>query len=1076
MLLQASPDPTTLMSATDLNSLDLADAYAMLGRSGLAELEELALWLNGGASAGDPGWRARLAPSMVVQSEAELFGLAMPRFALRYYVGEHSFVNARRVEVFRRQVEGIEFGIRRSVAALPGHPDLLGLPAQAGDRALANPGQALGAACKVVADSLLQPPAELAGAYHVLAAKLGIAYGEQWEPGQNFAGTPYMRHINLAGGGLCAQAVCFMATCLLYEHAPRIYGLAEITHLAAERAFSELCISGLSYAEIMRYFEGAGLRCRLQKPKEKDRKPPGRHFSWALRSYLGSGMPVVLPVDAGRLAGRFNGVEPEGWRTADLPREDARPVYDVPTAHGGTIGSRLAFEDVMYPHVVLLVGVSHDGTRFLVNDPLTFPFLKATAGQLARAASYDCDPATSGAKQAVRTRLDEQFLMPVTPGAVRVPLLHVVEPGPDQSIEQLYERGLLPRLEVWEDHGGLCDRRPVRKIDEVQWPHRFDHVRLLRVRDVAAWVERIEPAGPRVAKKLRTRQVVLERKFASRDAHWVWVQMVCHSRQRQEWSLLICDAEAPLPDAAVALPPDEAWKYCGLRMLVETAAGIVREPRAFGADVEAPPPPPPATRNERDVVPEARLRRSLIVSFNARGLRGCLQRCEWPASGLTTLADPYCFMQWDELLDRQRVGVAGVIPGPGEVAEALARLEERGQQSPPGTVPFLTGWRALAEAGVEKGQRDRVMRAIRALAGGGELPDGAGGEPMATAMDWAAEHADNGGLLDEVAADFDACALGAGVELAGFATFLPEVSAADGVRSDRARRALRFVVGLACRLRARGHPMHAIEIVGGSLIDGVWPAFDRRVLASLLHIDPALADDEKHMHGVAERALQDLCAGGAAGDHVRGALVYGATLRSPQAGLDCLLEALEPAATLALQVSPPVYLAAEMQPGPFYVLGDFVRMRAYCDALDDRLQAVGEAQRSLGMVGAVNLDLPHWAQLGVRDFREPAHQPIRVAEVRQSSVYGRLGHAHVSDHGHGHFCDNVLESHTGDVRAVFGPWVDLVRERVAADAGLETKRSQHPVRCSGVIAVELEMCRTLAMVEACLERCVLLGF
>ena len=96
-----------------------------------------------------------------------------------------------------------------------------------------------------IADCLLPPPAHLStGQYTFLQTKLGTAYGE-CDKQHDFNAIPYVKNIDL-GGGVCAQAVSYMATALLHEHATRVYGLADISALAHDPACQEICISGLT--------------------------------------------------------------------------------------------------------------------------------------------------------------------------------------------------------------------------------------------------------------------------------------------------------------------------------------------------------------------------------------------------------------------------------------------------------------------------------------------------------------------------------------------------------------------------------------------------------------------------------------------------------------------------------------------------------------------------------------------------------------------------------------------------------------------------------------------------------------
>src|SRR6266436_3700475 len=87
------------MNEVHLNKVPLRESRADIGRFGIYELNKLREWLlfkvdppfgweRRVRKSGRPNfaWSARFAPSIITRSEAEIFGVSMPRFALRVYL------------------------------------------------------------------------------------------------------------------------------------------------------------------------------------------------------------------------------------------------------------------------------------------------------------------------------------------------------------------------------------------------------------------------------------------------------------------------------------------------------------------------------------------------------------------------------------------------------------------------------------------------------------------------------------------------------------------------------------------------------------------------------------------------------------------------------------------------------------------------------------------------------------------------------------------------------------------------------------------------------------------------------
>lgn len=301
----------------------------------------------------------RIAPSIIVRSEAELLGINSPRFALRACFDREGdlhpgFVNLRRLKTFREAVS-------KRLRLYEGHK-LLDSLARVG----------------CLADGFLNPQIAYPD-YITITTSLAAQYGEEGPE----RGVPFVTHFPI-GGGLCAQAICFQATLLRYRNARSVYGVSEITLLATDRLVSGaadrvpaestyLNFSGLRRSQIAAFLNhpqvGLGTTVeRLFYPSKPD-KSAERRTRWkvALLAYLRSGIPVILPVDGHRMAGAFSADFP----AALLPRYSG---------------------DQTEMHCVLAVGFDPHGERVLLNDPSTFPLLDCALNDL-----FDMAPEQTGA-------------------------------------------------------------------------------------------------------------------------------------------------------------------------------------------------------------------------------------------------------------------------------------------------------------------------------------------------------------------------------------------------------------------------------------------------------------------------------------------------------------------------------------------------------------------------------------------------------------------------------------------------------------------------------------------------------
>lgn len=368
------------------------------------KLRLLQEWLYG---SGEPFPKCRIAPSIIARSEAELLAISSPRFAIRAYLNKHSFVNMRRRKVaataIRRSYDSVSVGERLAADF---------------ERKTTN----------WIADSLLEPPPRLrARGFKFLTATLGRDYGERTVE----AMTPFVTHISV-GGGMCAQAACFMA--LLMSSAEKVYGIAEIT----KKAFGDhesFEMSGLKPRAIAKFFKLNELRtdAQLQQYAVIDRDAIAR-IGVALRAYLQAEIPVILLTSLARMFGAHqqcmqqrnpviipndDEIDRDDYRKLPLPRSLEQHLRRLTTEQGDW-------------HSVVVVGFSDNG--FVINDPATYPFLVASLEQLVMIRPYM--PQGKSVEERLLTEDDVgafEFIS-VTPKGVRMPLLNTgIEPDFETS-------------------------------------------------------------------------------------------------------------------------------------------------------------------------------------------------------------------------------------------------------------------------------------------------------------------------------------------------------------------------------------------------------------------------------------------------------------------------------------------------------------------------------------------------------------------------------------------------------------------------------------------------------------------
>jgi sugar phosphate isomerase/epimerase len=910
----------------------------------------------------------RMAPSPVIRSEAQVFGASMPRFAIRCYLdAEHrNFVNLRRIGTFCDRLQ--RWGGRRAESKRWCRiSDIKEDPKGRAPAWVVRESSCIG-------DSVLNPPAEVDRQYHVLKAELGRMYGETPRENGELIGTPFIHHIHLSGGGLCAQAVCFMAATLCHTFLTGAHGVAEITLLVASGGRNEVRLSGLNYRQIALYLRMIGSSALWQR-SERHVISPQHLFATSLRGYVNSGIPVILLTDMGRMYGQA--------RTIDGCRVEVahQGIYDRNDLWHSL---KPAEKAIAQNHAVLLVGCARDShEEFLINDPAAFPFLMASASQLWDAASYrrqwgGVDGPDEDSKADPSFYLNHGMFLPVTPGAVKLCLQHVQGDASGVNRVGLFHLAQFQRYPPSASSGSLprCTS-PTYERGHFQLQHVPEWRRLDLIPGLSAC---ITECGDLIHHHI--------------GARWCWLQYVPrYCWPGYEEVLWVWDAERENPQVKPSEVTEDLGRQFLLLVLVKTAG-------QWKIVYHAAAPPPMAARRMRSrTYPDRRqdgnykqshrastripLGRALIASFSQLGTGHAAGY--WPAG--IRAAELYLLMQTEaaKLLPRRRLG-----PCQGTPYKFWLRAlwKDFLSWSPLQRIKcdYADGTR---EGRWRKWYERRQARALR--------------WPLVTAMDRMAA-LQGSPRVDEIAKRVAAPFTTRGVRVVALATFLPEIVSSSVPVAANAQRALMFSVEIGYALRRLGHPVKVIEMVSGSVIDGVWRSQGRH---------SAYIANRMGFYEAARRLRDNLC---------------------PVAQLSISLARANSDGTTAGTSEPPISLAIELEPGPLNVANSLRRLT--------RLSRLIEEREELAATTGFNLDVAHFALANI----SPDEVWYR-AEIRS-----RIVHAHLSDSSNGHYGDIVpLQIRN---REFFVNWLELIQ----AISG-EQRRNDRPA-FSRYVSLELESCKS----------------
>jgi sugar phosphate isomerase/epimerase len=236
-----------------------------------------------------------------------------------------------------------------------------------------------------------------------------------------------------------------------------------------------------------------------------------------------------------------------------------------------------------------------------------------------------------------------------------------------------------------------------------------------------------------------------------------------------------------------------------------------------------------------------------------------------------------------------------------------------------------------------------------------------GGSHSTNALHRMAGDHDNQSVINHVAQEV--YRLLGNAQVVAIATFLPEIASHGNGMSSTATKAVSFLLRLIGALNQLGHPVNVIELVGGSVVDGLWRGRTKSGVETY----------------VVNRMNSDAC-------------------------LQRLFAGIRTVSEFIVENGLSTRIALELEPGPLFNFSGREALLRFC-------QMINSDVATSSTVG-FNLDLPHWCFLA----------GIDLAWLRtQSSILDRIAHAHVSDHSSGHFSD--AEPYLFHGASDIGPWL-----------------------------------------------------
>ncbi len=803
-----------------------------------------------------------------------------------------------------------------------------------------------------IADSYLSiPKIYQTNSWHVLGLPSQILrhLGEHDAPPQDVPVlVPYLRQLDVIGGGLCAQACCFMATMFTYHIVTSVVSLPEITILARPSAtrtpYEDFPLGGLTATEVCHYFRAPriGMWAETQyfnynRVRYKERES---HFSAAggittlarnrigraLRGYIRSGFPILLRVDSDRMRGKTSG------------RCNIQPVSlyfagDRPNAGRSDRSCR---------HMVVVFGYHETDDKYLVQDPAHRPFVEMSTDAILRNSTYTAPEVAKEAEIEFGSSLDYPLFIPVTPDRVKTALLSLkpsVERSrelPEDESDSAFQPGLVEIAGSfdWSIFWGRSlsalppnDHRDfllVKIAGEYSNLDFFEHNPLLQrcgltPTDLSNFFDFLKTEGWALGQ-------------------WLWLEI----------GVGMCGAwNAELDLSSLRIGDSIETLIVGMGYISNGQWSWKAAHCVFDSQTAMPPGPPTI---QQVASPQSNPHAStscsvgVITSFTERGL--CSNEIKKLSNGHCNHIELYAFMR-DEvemLCPSQTTPLAMIRSLPKQCSSLTAFVKSVFNQFP---IRF------------DRNRPKKIFYKKPILEP--YVP------PIITAEDWLAENCKNLSALERLANRILESS-SQGPTLAAICTFFPGIGSLDLARRQRSCSALRAVVKIANLINInRPKSIQVIETVTGTLLYG--------------HRVASLPKSRREISGGGNVFWDD---DGSA---------FSARLASKETALSALKLSLE---EVVPELAQGLTLSIELEPGDIYVVSELADIKS----LLPQLTEYSRIGRSVGL----NCDTGHWALAGITS----ASLNIHGNGAEGGSIIDHIVHVHVSDLGKGHFADLAI--------------------------------------------------------------------
>ena len=249
----------------------------------------------------------KLSPTLVVRSDAIALGVSSPRFAYRVYLdeGKKQFLHLRRKGILQRNLASglAQWDWPSDISAFS--EQMSKYPGATHSITLVDFDSYIEDST-IIADSVVSPSDTKWSDYHIITNRIRYLYGETSDEAER--SVVFLR--NFGFSGLCGPCALFMGGFLLHQHCEHLFGIAELSAFGKEN-LQTLAITGLNIDQLTKNaFKNLGLSVLQEYSAFGSILPEGSglspqdSFLLSLRSYIESGVPVIVSVCTNRLEGK----------------------------------------------------------------------------------------------------------------------------------------------------------------------------------------------------------------------------------------------------------------------------------------------------------------------------------------------------------------------------------------------------------------------------------------------------------------------------------------------------------------------------------------------------------------------------------------------------------------------------------------------------------------------------------------------------------------------------------------------------------------------------------------------------